>query len=196
MGPEAPVHPFFQAANREPQPRREFVTIQEFFFFFLLRAAPGELSKRGCQFYPLQFYTFQFSPSLWDRNLAFQGTAEPKPSEFVQSFLLSLIPVVDSPVSNEKGVCSSSGCPLGAVLEEGELPAGSPCSQKRAKNGISSRVWAARGTPVTDRMQAGNLHVVYAISVFVAPRYFRWNGDTSGCLYFPGSQGSRDIMAI
>lgn len=195
MGPEAPVHPFFQAANREPQPRREFVTIQEL-FFFLLRTAPGELSKRGYQFYPFQFYTFQFSPPLWDRNLAFQGTAEPKPSEFVQSFLLSLIPVVDSPVSNEKGVCSSSGCPLGAVLEEGELPAGSPCSQKRAKSGISSRVWAARGTPVTDRMQAGNLHVVYAISVFVAPRYFRWNGDTSGCLYFPGSQGSRDIMAI
>lgn len=113
---------------------------------------------------------------MWDRNLAFEGTAEPKPSKFVQNFLLSIIPAVDSPVSNENLLPWEAA--VQAVPEEGELPAGAPCSQKRAKNGISIRVWAAHGTAVTDQIRAGKLSVVYAISVSVAPRYFRWNGDT------------------
>lgn len=67
-----------------------------------------------------------------------------------------------------------------AIGEEGELSAGALHSQKRAKNGASSKVWAVHAPPATDQIQAGKLTVVYAINPLfsVARRYFRWNGDT------------------
>lgn len=87
-------------------------------------------------------------------------------------------------MSNTKRVCChvKDGCELSVQLWErrGELSTGPLCSQKRAKNAASSKVWAAHAPPATDRIQAGKLTVVYAINLLfsVARRYFRWNGDT------------------
>lgn len=104
MGPKAPAHPLFQAANREPQPRTGFATIQGF-TFFLLRAAPGELSERGFQLYPFQLYPFQFSPSFVGQKSCISRNSRTKTIQVCTKFVLSLIPAVDSPVSNEKGIC-------------------------------------------------------------------------------------------